>query len=121
MPPLVLAATKDLFLQSRISETAKSSGFESKFVADEAGLKESLSNTQPKLAILDLSSNDYDPFTAAKALKALSPSLKILGFYPHVRTELKILAKKSGVDYVVPNSSFLPTLRKLLSTETTDS
>ncbi len=121
MPPLIIAATTDLFLQSRISETARSVGFEVKFVTDEAGLKEALSNADPKLAILDLSSTDYDPFTAAKALKSLSQSLKILGFYPHVRTDLKARAEKLGMNHIVPNSGLLATLKKLLSTERTTS
>ncbi len=119
MPALILAATTDLFLQSRISEAAKSVGFEVKFVADEAGLKEVLSSADPKLAILDLSSTDYDPFSTASEMKRLSPSLKILGFYPHVRTDLKIREKNSGVDHIVPNSGLLTTLKKILSSEKT--
>ncbi len=117
MAPLLLAATTDLFLQSRISEAARSVGFEVKFLTDEAGLKEVLSSADPKLAILDLSSTDYDPFSTASEIKRLSPSLKILGFYPHVRMDLKARAEKLGVDHILPNSRFLATLKKLLSTE----
>ncbi len=117
MAPLLLAATTDLFLQSRISETAKASNFDVKFVTDEAGLKEVLSSADPKLAILDLSSTDYDPFSTASKMKRLSPSLKILGVYPHVRMDLKARAEKLGIDHIIPNSRFLATLKKLLTTE----
>jgi len=34
--------------------------------------------------------------------------------YPHVRTELKKRADEIGFEYVVPNSSFLPSLRRVL-------
>ena len=116
MPPSVLAATTDLFLQSRISEIAKAQGFEAKFVKGDEMIQ-AVKESSPRLVVLDLSSNDDAPFTIAEALKASSPSLKIFGFYPHVRTELKARAESSGIDYVVPNSSFTRSLKNILASQ----
>ena len=115
MGPLVLVATTDLFLQSRITEVAKPLGFETKFVKDEQEMAGAAKTLGPGLVVLDLSSSEYDPFSCARTLKAIRPSLSILGFFPHVRTELKTRAKDSGIDYVVPNSVFLKNLKNLLS------
>ena len=115
MGPLILAATTDLFLQSRITEVAKPLGFESKFVKDEQEMMGAAKTLGPRLVVLDLSSSEYDPFSCARALKSVSPSLSILGFFPHVRAELKTQAEDSGIDYVVPNSSFLKNLKNILT------
>jgi len=115
MGPLVIVATTDLFLQSRITEVAKPLGFETKFAKDEAEVTGAAKTLGPRLVVLDLSSSEYDPFSCARTLKAIRPSLSILGFFPHVRAELKTRAKDSGIDYVVPNSVFLKNLRNLLS------
>ena len=115
MGPLVLVGTTDLFLQSRITEVAKPLGFETKFVKDEQEMTRAAKTLGPRLVVLDLSASEYNPFSCAKTLKTISPSLSILGFFPHVRAELKTRAKDSGVDYVVPNSVFLKNLKNLLS------
>jgi len=39
---------------------------------------------------------------------------EILGSFPHVRTDLKLKAGKVKIDYIVPNSSFLKTLKSVL-------
>lgn len=119
MPRVVLVATTDLFLQSRIMEVAKPLGYEVKFVKDEQELTQATRMFDPKLVVLDLSAGEYDPFSCAKTLKTIHGSLSILGFFPHVRTELKTRAKDSGIDFVVPNSSFLKSLKNILSGKVT--
>jgi len=114
---IVLAGTSDLFLQSRIAEATKSLGFDTKFAAGQEELKEVAKVAVPKLAVLDLASDEYDPFSCARALKLANPSLRILGFFPHVRTELRTRAESSGIDYIVPNSGLLKALKNVLSKE----
>jgi CheY-like chemotaxis protein len=116
MAPLVLAAVTDLFLQSRILEVAKPLGFQVRFVKDGLELAGRPTAANPSLMILDLASEDYDPFSYARTLKMSFPSMKILGFFPHVRTELSMRAKTSGIDYIVPNSGLIKTLKSILAT-----
>lgn len=72
-----------------------------------------VAQNRPELVILDLSSTDYDPFSAARELKATF-NVRLFGLYPHVRTELKKQADEIGFEYVVPNSNFLSSLRRVL-------
>ena len=65
--------------------------------------------------VLDLASSEYDPFSCGKMLKSSFPSLRILGFFPHVRTELRTRARTGGIDYIFPNSSLVKGLNSVLS------
>ncbi len=112
----LVAVTSDLFLQSRITELAASLGVAAHFTADSAGLKRQVT-PDTVLVVLDLSDTDYDPFALARDVKGSWPSLRILGFFPHVKSELKTRGEKAGVDVVVPNSKFVETLGKLLAKE----
>lgn len=72
-----------------------------------------VAQNRPELVILDLSSSDYDAFSVARELKTTF-NVRLFGLYPHVRTELKKQADEIGMEYVVPNSNFLPVLRRVL-------
>ena len=110
----ILAITSDLFLQSRIQELARSLGKTVKIVTTENDLIKDNRADRPELVILDLASSDYDPFSCARKLKELAVPPKILGVFAHVRSDLRIRAQEVGVDYIVPNSSFLRTLKAVL-------
>ena len=109
----IVAATSDLFLRSRIAELAKQTGADALFADDADTLRKLAALNHPQLVILDLSATDYDPFSIARELK-VSYNPRLFGLYPHVKTDLKIRADQIGFEYVVPNSSFLPNLRRVL-------
>src|SRR6267143_2000377 len=81
----VLAVTSDLFLQSRITELAKSLGANAKLVTTEEDLLRHANLSIPNLVVIDLASSEYDPFSCARKLKAMSPTAKILAIFPHIR------------------------------------
>jgi PleD family two-component response regulator len=72
-----------------------------------------VAENRAELVILDLSSTDYDPFSVARELK-MKFNTRLFGLFPHVKAELKKRADEVGFEYVVPNSSFLPSLRRIL-------
>jgi len=113
----VLAITSDLFLQSRITELAKSIGANAKIVTTEEDLLIQANLSTPNLVVLDLASSEYDPFSCAQKLKTMTYPPKILAIFPHVRTDLKLKAEKVMIDYIVPNSGFLKTLKRVLEKE----
>jgi PleD family two-component response regulator len=113
----VLAITSDLFLQSRIAELAKSLGANAKLVTTEENLLNEANSRPPNLVILDLTASEYDPFSCAQKLKSMSSPPKILAIFPHIRIDLKLKAERVMIDYVVPNSSFLKTLKSVLEKE----
>jgi PleD family two-component response regulator len=110
----ILAITSDLFLQSRIGELVRSLGKTAKIVTTENDLITDTGSNEPELVILDLASSDYDPFSCARKLKEMPVPPKIMGMFPHIRTDLRVRAQEVGVDYIVPNSSFLKTLKTIL-------
>lgn len=109
----VLAATSDLFLRSRITELARQTGNEPFFASGPDEIRKMAAQSRAELVILDLSSTEYDPFSLGKELKALLP-VRLFGLYPHVKNELKKKADEIGFEYVVPNSNFLDSLRRIL-------
>ena len=113
----VLAITSDLFLQSRITELSKSLGASAKLVTTEGDLLKEASLRNPSLVILDLTASDYDPFSCAQKLKTMTSPPKILALFPHIRSDLKLKAQRVPIDYIVPNSSFLKTLKSVLEKE----
>jgi PleD family two-component response regulator len=113
----VLAITSDLFLQSRIMELSKSLGASAKLVTTEEDLLRQANSNHPSLVILDLAASDYDPFSCAQNLTTMASRPKILALFPHVRTDLKLRAEKVMIDYIVPNSGFLKTLKQILEKE----
>ena len=113
----VLAITSDLFLQSRITELAKSLDANAKIVTTEEDLLRQANLSAPNLVVLDLASSEYDPFSCAQKLKTMKSPPKILAIFPHIRIDLKLKAEKVMIDYIVPNSGFLKTLRSVLEKE----
>ncbi len=109
----IIAATSDLFLRSRIAELARQTGADAYFADNADTLKEMVASSRPQLVILDLSASEYDPFSLARELK-VSYNARLFGLFPHVKTDLKAKADSVGFEYVVPNSSFLPSLRRVL-------
>jgi PleD family two-component response regulator len=109
----VVAATSDLFLRSRIAELAKQTGADPFFGSEPGELRRLVAENRPELVILDLSATEYDPFSVARELKTKF-NTRLFGLFPHVRTELKKQADQIGFEYVVPNSNFLPSLRRVL-------
>jgi PleD family two-component response regulator len=113
----VLAITSDLFLQSRITELANSLSVNAKVVTTEEALIREANSTHPNLVILDLAASDYDPFSCAQKLRTMTPQTRILALFPHVRKDLKLKAEKVKIDYIVPNSAFLKTLKDVMERE----
>lgn len=109
----IVAATSDLFLRSRITEMASQTGTDPFFASSPDELRKLVAQNRAELVILDLGSTEYDPFSIARELKTKF-NTRLFGLFPHIKTELKKQADQIGFEYVVPNSNFLPTLRRIL-------
>lgn len=72
-----------------------------------------VSENRAELVILDLSTTDFNPFSIGRELKTKF-NTRLFGIFPHVKTELKKRADEIGFEYVVPNSAFESTLRRVL-------
>ena len=110
----IIAATSDLFIQSRLKELVGLLGHEILFTVDPEKVLSEASSHPACLVKLDLATTEYDSPSLAKTLKQDHRMLRVLGYYPHVRRDLEKNAESAGVDYVVPNSGFLKTVREIL-------
>ena len=107
MSRLVLFTAPDLLTAARIEETARAAGIEARTVAGDA-LAAACRERAPDLVVIDLTAPG-DPPGWIRAIKsdpatAVAP---VLGFYPHVRDELRRSAVAAGADRVLPRSAFV--------------
>lgn len=110
----VVAYMDDLFFQMKLAETAKHLGVEVK-VASNADSLLQLLDPLPKLVIVDLNARNH-PLAAVERLRAVNPSLPLIGFLSHVQTDLAAQAKAAGFQDVMPRSQFTMRLAEILAT-----
>ena len=109
----LVAATSDLFLRSRIIELARQTGADPFFASGPDELRQLVAQNRAELVIFDLTTTEFDPFSVAREMKTKF-NTRLFGVFPHVKTDLKKRANEVGFEYVVPNSDFLPSLRRVL-------
>jgi CheY-like chemotaxis protein len=100
--------TDDVFFSSKIREAAKSLGLVVDFIKSTDGLIERLALHPPSLIIIDLTCGKLEPVPLIREIKS-NPSLKgisMIGYLPHVETDLKRTASEAGCDEVLPRSRF---------------
>jgi CheY-like chemotaxis protein len=112
----VLAAVGDIFFASKIRGTAEHLNVTAEFAASADDLFDTAKADVPSLIILDLHSEKIDPFALAARLKADDQlrEVPLVGFYSHVRTEIRERAESAGVDRVLPRSAFTKKLPEIL-------
>jgi hypothetical protein len=78
----VVAVVRDLFFVARIRETARLVGTPLTFARTPEEIRAALTAETPALAIVDLTTNDWDYDTIFGALAA-APEVPVLGFTTH--------------------------------------
>jgi CheY-like chemotaxis protein len=107
MSRLVLFTAPDLLTASRIEETARAAGIEARAVAGES-LPAACRERPPDLVVIDLTAPGDPPgWIRAIKLDPATAAVPVLGFYPHVRDELRRSAMAAGADRVLPRSAFV--------------
>ena len=111
----VLAAVNDLMFQVKISGAAKHAGVTLKYVTTEKDLFEK-AVAGPVLIIFDLTFEAVRPVESIRKLKGTGAlkHISILGYLPHVQTDLQKLAQQAGCDTVMPRSAFSLNLSQIL-------
>lgn len=109
--------TNDIFFSSKIREAAKSNGIAVEFIKGKDGLIDTLLSRPPSVIILDLSCRKLNPVRLIKEIKSTGPlkEIPMIGYLPHVDTDLKNEAVKEGCDIVFPRSRFAREVGEILS------
>jgi PleD family two-component response regulator len=119
MSQTVISVVDDMFFASKIRAVAEAAGVEISFPRSVEAVVSKARETKPGLIVVDLHNQRIDPVALAQALKSdeeLS-NIKLLGFFSHVQTELKMNALSAGFDEVIPRSVFARDLPEILAAD----
>jgi PleD family two-component response regulator len=115
----VISVVDDMFFASKIRAVAEAVGKEMSFPRSLEAVVSKAREMKPSLIVVDLHNQRIDPIALARELKAdeeLS-SIRLLGFFSHVQTDLKNSALSAGFDEVIPRSVFARDLAQLLAAD----
>lgn len=115
----VISVVDDMFFASKIRAVAEAAGVEISFPRSQEAVVSKARETKPGLIVVDLHNQRIDPVALARELKADEElqSIKLLGFFSHVQTELQRNALAAGFDQVVPRSIFARDLPEILTAD----
>ena len=113
MTPKIFILTSDLIFKTRIQSIVNSLNFSAIYL-ENIDIYNFNSGDSPVLIITDLEhdSLDFEKITKFKTESARRISL--IGYCPHVRTDLMENANNSGFDLVLPRSKFVYRLPDIL-------
>lgn len=109
-----IAIVSDLIFASRISATAASLDTQCRIIRDQASLEAALSESEPKVVLVDMSLDGLPPAEAIRLVKSQRPAARVVAFFSHVQTELLKQAQSAGADDVWPRSVFVQNLEQVL-------
>ena len=116
MTRTVIAAVEDMLFVAKIRATAEHLDVTVRSVRNAETLLKVARESGADLIIVDLHAEKIDPIAVASALKSDEQlnSIKLLGFFSHVRADLQKAAIVAGYDVVVPRSVFSRDLAEIL-------
>ena len=122
MSQTVISVVDDMFFASKIRAVAEAAGVEISFPRSQEAVVSKARETKPGLIVVDLHNQRIDPVALARELKSDDElrSIRLLGFFSHVQTELQRNAVSAGFDRVIPRSVFARDLSEILTSDYTD-
>ncbi|MGI8919880.1 MAG: hypothetical protein ACR2H6_14910 [Pyrinomonadaceae bacterium] len=116
MSRTVIAAVDDMIFVAKIRATAEHLDVTLRSVRNAETLLKIARESAADLIIVDLHAEKIDPIAVAKALKSDEQlrSIRLLGFFSHVRADLQKEAVAAGYDVVIPRSVFSRDLAEIL-------
>ncbi len=112
----VVAVVDDLFFGAKLQETARHLEIPLVLLGAAQDVPATVRRFRPALLIVDLQSETCAPLEVIRGIKT-DPDLRttpVLGFFSHVREDLKAAAGDAGCDEVLPRSAFSARLPDIL-------
>lgn len=112
----VVAVLDDLFFGAKLQETARRLEVPLIVLRTRQDVPATVRQHRPALLIVDLQSETCAPLEVIRGIKT-DPDLRairVLGYFSHVRDELKTAAADAGCDEVLPRSAFSARLPDIL-------
>jgi PleD family two-component response regulator len=119
MNQTILAAVDDMFFAAKIRATAEALGINIRFFRRLDDLMKVASEQAPDLILADLHNEKLSPIELAREVKASESlrTVRLLGFFSHVQTDLQRAAFDAGYEQVLARSVFSRDLAKILAGE----
>ena len=117
MAERVLSAVPDLLFRSKLRDAARDAGADTSSASSPGVVLERARETRPDIVVVDLGDERIEPFDLIRKLKA-EPSLsstRVVGFFSHVRLDIRDAAKAAGCDVILPRSAIVSALSGLIS------
>ena len=113
----VIAAVDDLFFASKIRAVAEHLALSITFARSDQAVIDEARRETPVVIVIDLHSQKFQPLELAGQLKKDEQlkSIRLVGFFSHVETELWAAAEKAGFDQLLPRSAFTNRLPQILN------
>ncbi len=116
MAQSVFIAVPDLLFRSKLRDAARQAGAETSSSSTRDDILERSLASRPDVLVLDLGDERLEPFGLIRRLKA-EPSLaatRVVGFFSHVRIDLRDAAKEAGCDVILTRSVVVSALAEIL-------
>lgn len=112
----VLLLLTDLAFLARIRAAAEAVGLTCRRVTTVEDLLQHARQQPPVAIIFDLGQERLEPLRAIAALKADAAlrGIRTIGYFSHVREDVRAQARQVGCDLVLPRSAFVTQLTELL-------
>lgn len=112
----VVALLDDLFFGAKLQETARRLEIPLILLRAPKDVPEAIRRHRPALLIVDLQSETSAPLEVIRGLKADLDlrATPVLGYFSHVRADLRTAAADAGCDEVLPRSAFSARLPDIL-------
>lgn len=116
----IIVAVEELFFRSKIAETAHWLQTKPIFVKKYQQLLNYTKKENPKLIIVDLNYDKFNPIESVQKLRKSidTSSTLVIGFLSHRQLGLREEAMAKGFDYVFPKSLFVQKLAELIQEAT---
>lgn len=116
MPTTVLIAVPDLLFRSKLRDAARGAGADTQSASSYDAVLARARETKPAVLVVDLGDERLKPFDLIAAVKSFpeTASVRIVGFFAHVRLEQRDAARVAGCDVILPRSAVVAALAELL-------
>jgi DNA-binding NarL/FixJ family response regulator len=112
----VVVFVEDVFMTTKIRETAAKHRRDVRFIRDLGGLDKRLSGPIPKLVLLDLTAESLRPMELIQRVKTQSDwsSARLIAYASHSQAELMEQANQAGADAVMAKVDVAAQLDEIL-------
>lgn len=111
----LLLLSADLMLAMQLEAPARAVELSLVSIETGAALPMALATGLPRIVVIDLAQAIFPLNETYQMIRRSAPEASILGFYPHVQSELGDRAKAAGCDLVIPRSRFFMNTAAILA------